>query len=177
LTATTRLVALLRGVNIGAHQVAMADLRAEFESLGHTRVDTYIQSGNVVFTAGPQLDPAGIAAALAARFGFRIPVLLRSAAELRRVVNANPFPSVAGTRLHVAFMADPVAAGADGSLDREQFLPEEFAVDGSEIFMHLPGGMARTKLPAYLERRLRTSFTVRNWNTVERLAAMAAGEA
>ena len=87
-TGTMRVVGLLRGVNLGKRQLKMAELRAAVESLGHTDVETYLQSGNVVFT------PAGAPAARTsgrgsprrwrAAVGMDVPVLIRTAAELRR---------------------------------------------------------------------------------------------
>jgi uncharacterized protein (DUF1697 family) len=172
-----RLVALLRGVNVGGNKVAMSELRALFERLGCHQVETYIQSGNVVFAppAGG-IDPDGLEAALASQFGFDVPVVLRRAGQLAGTLVANPYSGVEGTRLHVAFAAQPPSAEAVAALDPRPFDPDDCTVAGTEIYMHLPNGMGRSKLPAYLGRRLKVPFTVRNWNTVVKLAEMAAGD-
>jgi uncharacterized protein (DUF1697 family) len=171
-----RLVALLRGVNVAGNQVSMPALRALFEGLGCGRVETYIQSGNVVFSPPPGgIDGGALEPPLAERFGFDMPVILRSAGELATVLGANPYPGVDGTRLHVAFSAKPPPAEAVASLDVGPFEPEVCVVVGAHIYMHLPNGMGRSRLPLYLGRRLKVPFTVRNWNTVAKLAELARG--
>ena len=89
-----RYVGLLRAVNVGKRQVPMAELRSLCEELGHTEVETLLQSGNVVFTA-PKAKAADLEAAMAsaleAEFGFAVPVLVRTGAQLDRVIDANPF--------------------------------------------------------------------------------------
>ena len=170
-----RLVGLLRGVNVGGkNKLPMDELRALFESLGHRKVSTFIQSGNVIFTANDSVTPKQLEAAIQSRFGFRITVVLRTPAELERVVKANPFRSADPSRLHVGFMAGKPSAAVVARLDNERFRPEEFAVHGAELYLHLPNGMGRTKLPAYLDRQLKIPTTVRNWNTVNKLIELSA---
>jgi uncharacterized protein (DUF1697 family) len=167
------IVALLRAVNVGGRKLSMAELRELFESLGYADVRTYIQSGNMLFAAPRAPKPAVLESAIEGRFGLAFDVVLRSGAELRRVLERNPFPGADRSRLHVGFMATKPTAAALTSLDRDAFLPEQFAVAGREIYLHLPGGMARTKLPAYVLRQLKVSTTMRNWNTVTKLAELA----
>jgi uncharacterized protein (DUF1697 family) len=90
------------------------------------------------------------------------------------VVKANPFRSADPCKLHVGFMAEKLAAAVVARLDNELFRPEEFAVRGAELYLHLPNGMARTKPPAYLDRQLKIPATVRNWNTVDKLIELSA---
>jgi uncharacterized protein (DUF1697 family) len=162
--------ALLRGVNVGGkNKVAMAELRTLVESLGHTDVSTVIQSGNVVFTAAKSTTPKTLEAAVAKQFGIKITVVLRTAAELKRVLKANPFSGVDPSKVHVGFMAAKPTATAVAKLDAERFEPEQFAVRGRDLYLHLPNGMGRAKLPAYLDRELKIPTTVRNWNTVTKL--------
>jgi uncharacterized protein (DUF1697 family) len=170
-----RLVGLLRGVNVGGkNKLPMGELRELFESLGHSEVSTFIQSGNVIFTSNDSLTPKELEAAIESRFGFQITVILRTPAELERVVKANPFRSADPSKLHVGFMAGKPATAVVARLDNERFRPEEFAVRGAELYLHLPNGMARTKLPAYLDRQLKIPTTVRNWNTVKKLIELSA---
>jgi uncharacterized protein (DUF1697 family) len=165
-------VCLLRGVNVGGkNKLPMKALAALFESLGHAGVRTFIQSGNVVFSSKAKPDSAKIEAAIADEFSLQIPVVVRSATELKRAIAANPFDDV--ERVHVAFLAAKPAAPAVRSLEPGPFAPERFAVKGTEIYLYLPNGMARTKLPAYLDRRLKVSATIRNWRTTNKLAEMA----
>lgn len=169
-----RFVALLRGVNVGGrNHLPMAELRALFTSLGHEDVATYVQSGNVVFTAGGAVDPKAIESAIADRFAIDTTVILRSAADLERVLKANPFQAADPAHLHVGFMARPPAPAAVGRLDVSAFRPEQFALVGWELYLHLPNGMGRAKLPTFLDRRLKVPTTVRNWNTVNKLMELA----
>lgn len=168
-------VALLRGVNVGGkNTVPMARLRATFESLGHGEVRTFIQSGNVVFTARRSVTPKSLETAIAQEFGVATTVVLRTPGELEKVVKLNPFPKADPAQLHVGFMVKKPAAAAVAKLDGEPFEPEAFAVRGREIYFHLPNGMGRTKLPGYIDRRLEVPTTVRNWKTVNKLVALAA---
>ena len=148
---------------------------------GCSRVETYIQSGNVVFEA---LDvalkglPEAISAAILERFGYKIPVIVRSAAQMVGVVESNP---ILGTeppenQLHVYFLADTPGAAAVESLDPDPSPPDEFAVKGQEVYLRLANGMGRTKLTnTYFDSKLGTTRTARNWKTVWRLAEMSAG--
>ena len=169
--ATT--VGLLRGVNVGGRTLPMAELREVVESLGFGDVRTYIQSGNVLFSAPRRPNPDVLEAAIARRFGLEVDVMLRSPAELRRVIERNPFPNAEPSRLHVGFMARRPAPADVAALDEEAFAPEQFAILGTELYLHLPNGMGRTKLPDYVLRRVKVPTTVRNWNTVTKLAELA----
>ncbi|MFI5313583.1 MAG: DUF1697 domain-containing protein [Candidatus Dormibacteria bacterium] len=169
-----RYVALLRGVNLGAtNQVPMARLRTAVESLGHGDVKTYIQSGNVIFTSAGKVAPASLERLIGATFGIEIAVMLRTAAQLAKTLKANPFPEADPARLHIGFMAARPPAAAVATLDAQRFLPEQFAVSGTELYLHLPAGMGTTKLPAYLGRALKVPTTIRTWRTVARLTELA----
>ena len=166
-------VALLRAVNVGSRKVPMADLRELVESLGFGDVRTYIQSGNVIFSAPRAPEPTSLERAIEARFGLSVDVVVRSAADLRRALERDPFPDVERSRLHIGFMAKKPAASAVSTIDRDAFLPEQFAVVGRELYLSLPHGMARTKLPDHILRRIKVATTIRNWNTVTKLAELA----
>ena len=166
---------LLRGINVGGHnKVPMGDLRAVVESLGHTDVTTYIQSGNVVFTSKKNVTPAALERVIKNEFGFDITVVLRTRAELQRVVKDNPFARADLKTVHVGFMASKPSPAAVRDLDTDQFAPDEFAIKGTDLYLHLPNGMGRTKLPPYLDRKLKIPTTVRNWNTVLKLLELTA---
>ena len=169
-----RLVCLLRGVNVGGkNRLAMVELRALLESRGYSGVRTFIQSGNVVFSTEESVVAADLQQAIEARFGLAIAVALRSADELERTVQANPFPEAERAKLHVGFMTAPPSPDAVAALDHARFLPEQFVVSGQDLYLHLPAGMARTKLPGYLDRALGVPTTLRNWNTVTSLLELA----
>src|SRR4051794_15276537 len=168
-----RYVALLRGVNVGGkNKLPMADLRELFESLGHHDVKTYIQSGNIVFSSAKKPSPSSLEKAVAERFDLSVSIVLRTAAEMVQVVEANPFPDADDKTLHVGFMAAKPAKSAVSGLDGAPFEPDTFAILGDTLYMHLPNGLGRAKLPAYLDRKLKVPTTVRNWNTVNKLIAM-----
>ncbi len=158
-------IALLRGVNVGGRKLAMADLRASFEAIGHTDVRTYIQSGNVVFgaTGAKTTVRTTIERAIHHDSGLDVTVLLRTPAELTSVVKRNPF----GVDAYVTFLDTKPTPKQIGALDFKQFAPDEFAIDGREVFVRCPNGYGRTKINnAYFERKLATKATTRNWNTV-----------
>ena len=171
-------VALLRGINVaGKNMLPMKDLVRMFDAAGCTDVRTYIQSGNVIFEA-----PAGapgiadtITANIEKRFGYRIPVIIRTSQQLLKTIRDNPFlPAVEDQRwLHVYFLAHSPNARAIAALDPERSAPDAFHVRGQEIYLHLPNGMGRSKLTnAYFDSKLSTVSTARNWATVLKLSEM-----
>jgi uncharacterized protein (DUF1697 family) len=173
-------VALLRGINVGGKNLLpMAELARVFVAAGCGDVRTYIQSGNVVYRAQPALAarvPDLVAQRIARDFGLKVPVVTRSAAELARVATSNPFLRAgADTKeLHVAFLAETPAKTAVAALDPRRSPPDELRVAGREVYLHLPNGVARTKLTnAYLDSTLGTTSTLRNWNTVLKLFELA----
>jgi uncharacterized protein (DUF1697 family) len=169
-------VGLLRGVNVGGkNKLAMADLRSLVESLGHTDVTTYIQSGNIVFTSAKAVAPPGLEEAIKAEFGLDVTVVLRTPAELAKVVKTNPFAREDVSKVHVGFMTRKPAKAVVAKVDAARFEPEEFAVRGAELYLYLPNGMGRAKLPDYVGRQLKVPTTVRNWNTVLKLLELAGG--
>ena len=175
-------VALLRGINVGGrNRLPMDELARSFEQAGCASVRTYIQSGNVVFVAAPSIALTAresVAAAISARMGTDIPIVLRSVADLARVVEENPFlaESQDPHTLHVGFLPDRPSPDRVLSLDPDRSPPDEFVVRGREIYLRLPNGMSRTRLTAaYLERVLGTAATFRNWRTVVNLLNMATG--
>jgi uncharacterized protein (DUF1697 family) len=176
--SSCRYAALLRGINVGGkNKIAMGPLRDIFTALGHDDVVTYIQSGNVVFTSSKAASriASGIEAAIAESFGFAVPVVLRSNAELAAVVLRNPFaiPGVDTSTLHVAFLGSASRPELVARLDPMRSPPDRFNVIGSEIFLQYPNGSGRSKLTVdYFERQLETRATARNWNTVNKLVAL-----
>ena len=174
-----RVAALLRGINLGPHKrIAMPRLREIVESLGHADVETHLQSGNVVFTRRGRADPGpALEAAIEKATGLDVAVVTRTADELARVVEANPYPVSDPTKVVVCFLAD-AAELADLELgDLTGYLPDELTVAGREVYVSVPNGQGRSKLmEALVKRRLRTTLTVRNWRTVTALAEMTGRE-
>ena len=169
-------VALLRGVNVGGKNILpMRDLAAMFEKAGCEQVRTFIQSGNVLFSANAVVSEklvTAIAAMIAERFGYRTPVILRTARELQDVLVSNPFLKGGGdlNSLHVMFLADRPSAGKVAGLDPNRSAPDAFVVRGRDVYLHLPNGAAKTKLSnAWFDSQLSTVSTGRNWRTVGKL--------
>ena len=184
-------VALLRGVNnLGGKMVAMAELREVVTSLGHADVMTYIQSGNVLFTARPSAaaDTAALAAelerAIAAGAGVRARAVVLSREELARCVRDNPYPGETDPRrLHAVFLPEVPGPGlaawvadavrqvrANGSRDEAKLL-------GRTVYLHTPDGYPPSELRRVLARTggpasPAVAGTARNWATVSKLAEL-----
>jgi uncharacterized protein (DUF1697 family) len=179
-----RYVALLRSVNVAGHgRLSMSELRDSFCELGTTDVSTYIQSGNVVFTS-PERNNARLVAAIEHQlerdFGHAPAVILRTVADLARVVAASPYPQKGAepARHHVTFLAEPPGAERLAAFSAPASGNDELSIVGKEIYVHTPDGYGKTKLTgALLERRLGVVSTTRNWNTVLALHERAAGSA
>lgn len=172
-------VALLRGINVGGRRIVpMKELSRICADAGCEGVRTLIQSGNVVFrapAARARSLPAAIEAALEERFGFAVPVVQRSLAELREIAAEHPLGAgAAESELHVGFLAARPTKARVAQLDPDRSPPDTFLVRGSQIYLRLPNGIARTKLTsAWLDSRLGTTVTVRNWGTTQKLLALA----
>jgi uncharacterized protein (DUF1697 family) len=177
--ASNRQVALLRGINVGGkHRVPMATLRELFESAGATEVETYIQSGNVVYTAPAKLArtlPERVREAINETFEFDVPIVSRSAAELGEAARAHPFVGrVADEKLlMVAFLDRKPSAAKLAALDPNRSPGDLIEVRGQHVYLAFPNGSGRSKLDAnWLDRSLDAVGTWRNWRTVQALIEM-----
>jgi len=181
---STSFIALLRGINVtGRNMIPMADLRALCTKLGWDGVQTYIQSGNVVFRAD------GTAAALEAelekaitrRFGFDIPVVMRTASDWERHIKSNPFSKASESEPHWVLLVLPKAppkADAAAALQQRATKGEIVVQAGNALWIHFKGGVGESKLsPAVLDRLIGSAATARNWRTVLKLREMAAADA
>lgn len=165
-------VALLRAVNVGGTgKLPMETLRALCVEAGFGAVRTYIASGNVVLHSalGEAQVKAKLEAALAAYAGKPVGVLVRSAAEMAAVLDANPFSAAAPNRTVAIFLDAPPPAGALAAA--AGVAGEEMALGKREIYVHYGDGMADSKLRIPAAK----AGTARNMNTVAKLARMAAG--
>lgn len=168
-------IALLRGINVGGkNRLPMKDLSRLFTEAGCTGVGTYIQSGNVIFDATPQVLKrlaARVGHGIELEFGCRTPVVLRTGEELEQAVRNNPFRE---DEVHLVFLADQPDPAAVAALDPARSPGDRFVVTGREIYLHLPRGVARTRLTNdWFDARLRTASTMRNWRTVLNLLERA----
>jgi uncharacterized protein (DUF1697 family) len=178
-------VAFLRGINVGGHALLRMDaLAAMLVGLGHSRVTTLLQSGNVLFESRARDETAlarRIEDAIEAAHGFRPDVILRRPPDLAAVVAENPFPEEATAqpgRLLVVFLAAPADASGIARLAAVHRGPERFVGDGRELYVVYPDGVGRSKLThALIEKALGVRGTARNWNTVVKLSDLAAQRA
>jgi uncharacterized protein (DUF1697 family) len=175
----TAFVALLRAVNLaGTNRLAMKNLAGLCDGLAFKNVRTYIQSGNVVFKSGRSRTAVRTALerALTKHMGKKIDVIVRDATELRQVLEANPFRDAPPAKVAVLFCSAPLPTGlfekGAGVPGGQVVAPggEQIVVGHQEVYIYYPDGMGRSKLKF---PKTDGVVTVRNINTVTRLAAMA----
>jgi uncharacterized protein (DUF1697 family) len=176
-------LALLRGINVGGkNKLPMKDLIEMFVEAGCGNVRSFIQSGNVIFSADPGASarlPSLIATRISKRFGYKIPLVLRTAEQIADVIGNNPFlnAGVAEEELHVLFLADLPGSRRIEDLDPDRSPPDAFEVRGREVYLRLPNGVARSKLTnQYFDSKLGTTSTGRNWRTVTKLFELMEGQ-
>jgi uncharacterized protein (DUF1697 family) len=171
-------IALLRGVNVGGNMLKMERLREVCAELGLKNARTYVQSGNVVFeaqgTAGKWA--ASLEKSLVGEARLPVSVIVRTAADMGRVIAANPFSKERGidvARLHVTFLQREPDRKALAGLDGLKSGADRFSCLGSEIYLHCPNGYGQSRLKNnVLEKVLGLRATTRNWNTVNKLYEM-----
>jgi uncharacterized protein (DUF1697 family) len=182
-------VALLRGINLaGKNKVAMADLRGVVAGLGHADVSTYIQSGNVLFSAADadaDADAAAMAramtAAIAAKVGVNAPVVIVSRDELSQIIAGNPFPDEPDhRRVHAVLLSQPPGADLAAKLDAAlaqsvaKGATAEVKSAGRALYLHTPDGYGNSDLSAAVLRIVSSpkaglTGTARNWATMTKL--------
>jgi uncharacterized protein (DUF1697 family) len=176
----TTTVALLRGINVGGHRlIKMADLTRMFEVMGFGAVQTYIQSGNVVFRAveSEELLRQRIERQIETTFGFPVTVALRTAGEMARIVAECPYAPDNlrdGESLYAALLTDVPAPQGIERLLASKIAPDECRVVGRDAYLLYRQSMRQTQMTnGLLEQRLGVAATSRNWRTITTLAAMA----
>jgi uncharacterized protein (DUF1697 family) len=166
----TRYIALLRAVNVGGTgKLPMAGLKSICEASGFARVETYIASGNVVFEskATPSKVKSELETCLLEYAGKPIGVVVRTAAEMRAVLKANPFRDAEGKYTYAIFLDHSLPHDALDHVTGQS--DEKMSLGEREIFVHYPSGMGRSKLNIPAAK----TGTARNMNTVAKLAEMA----
>jgi uncharacterized protein (DUF1697 family) len=171
-------ISMLRGINVGGQkQVRMADLKGLYESLGLGNVQTYVQSGNVVFDSKEQ-DAEKlrkfIEAQIKATFSFSVPVTIRTADDFKCVIENHPFAKEDPVRVLVTFLYERPEQSKWNELSHYQDKVDRFALGEQEIFLFCPGGYGRTKLSnTFFEKKLGVAATTRNWKSINALYEMA----
>lgn len=174
-------VALLRGINVsGQKSIKMVALKVLMEELQYCRVQTYIQSGNIVFEHGdasPQHLQSEIEQKIASAYGFDVPTLVRTSDEIASIVAKNPFlrnPNNDPKSLHLTLLSAVPTPDAVEHLAARNYSPEEYAIEGTNVYLLCPNGYGRAILNNnFLEKKLRVGATTRNWKTMCVLAEMA----
>jgi uncharacterized protein (DUF1697 family) len=172
-------IALLRGINVGGHRIIpMAKLRSLCADNGWDDVQTYVQSGNLVFaaTATASVLEAELEQLLEHCFGFSVPVIVRSAADWSSYVQCNPFVEASENEPNLVMLAlskaPPNPDAVEGLLERAA-AGERVARVGDALWIHFGGGVARSKLsPGLLDRLVGSPVTTRNWRTVLKLGEL-----
>lgn len=171
-------IAILRGINVGGRRkILMADLRILFEDLGFTDVETYIQSGNVIFKYDNKLNDTEIGDkienAISDQYGFEVPVLVRSAKEWEQSVQNNPFYQTKEedvTQLHLTFLKEKPTSENQLKTESYNYEPDQFVIKGKDVFIFCHGKYHQSKLTnKFFEKKLKVSATTRNWKTVLKL--------
>jgi len=180
-----KVVVFLRGVNMAGHnKIKMADLQRLFVKLGYKDATTYIQSGNVVFTAGTGESPEAledkISNAIKMEFSLDIVSMVRTASEMEAIIKSNPY--IPGQNADPSKVATLILKHRPGNeqvarMDDVNYPPDKFFISGKEIFIYCPDGFGKTKLYTnFFENRMKVSGTARNWNSITILAQMAKKE-
>jgi uncharacterized protein (DUF1697 family) len=171
-------IALLRGINVGGHnKIKMAELKSLLEEIGFAKVKTYIQSGNVLFESAD--DAAFLRQSLEERieerFGFKVPVVLRTSEEWERVIMDCPFSPEGlqeGESISVAFLGDEPSQEGIERLGPYQSEMDHFQIIGKNLYLFFRHSIRDSKLAANLPK-VGVPATVRNWNTVLKLGDLA----
>jgi uncharacterized protein (DUF1697 family) len=176
--AMQRLIAFLRAINVGGHVVKMDALRGHFEDLGFADVETFIASGNVIFSSRAANLPAlerKIEKALHQALGYEVKTFIRTEAEVRALAGYQPFPPAAVAScaaLSVGFLAAPLDAAAMKALMALRSDVDDFHVNGREVFWICRTRQAESPMSNMrFEKMLKVRVTFRGVNTIARLAA------
>lgn len=179
-------IALLRGINVGGkNRIKMADLKKEMEHLGFAGVQTYIQSGNVLFVSDkPEPDlRAELERMISSVFDISLTVMLRTFDELKGIIETCPFPeelvaeaqaNCVGECLHVAMLPEPPAPQGVAKLAAVESGRDLFHIAGRDVYLLFPDSQRDSKLADSLHK-LGVPATVRNWRTMNKLVELAEG--
>jgi uncharacterized protein (DUF1697 family) len=176
-----RYISILRGINVGANRkVPMADLKVVCSKLGLLNLQTYIQSGNVVFELAQSESVSELEnrlqKAFTEAFGFDIPVIVRTLQEMEESMANNTFLKEKDAdidRLHLTFLKEEPSPELLEKIKALQFLPDRFEIIERDVFVYCDNGYGRTKITNdFFEKKLKVQATTRNWKTVMKLHEM-----
>lgn len=177
-------IAILRGINVGGkRKILMADLKLIFEYLGFLNITTYIQSGNVIFNSETKLTDNQIIEkienAINNKYGFSVPLIVKSAKEIEESIKENPFyqennPDI--NKLHLTLLKEKPTNENLLKTKTYNYEPDKFAINGKNVFVFCEGKYHQSKLTNnFFENKLKVPATTRNWKTVLKLVELSKG--
>ncbi|WMN12049.1 DUF1697 domain-containing protein [Marivirga salinae] len=170
-------IAILRGINVGGkRKILMADLKMLMQDLGYLNIQTYIQSGNLIFEIDDKHQNKGIAegieTAILGKFDFEVPVIVLSAEEIENAVTKNPFYKADAdiNKLHLTFLNELPDKDNLALVESFDYSPDQFKIIGKNAFIYCEGSYHKSKLTNdFFEKKLKVKATTRNWKTVLKL--------
>ncbi len=172
-------ISVLRGINVGGHRkILMADLKNLFIELGFFDVETYIQSGNVIFSAKNGLSCSNLSVKIQQKikeiYGFDVPSIIISAVDFIKVMQNNPYVKDHKKEgLFLSFLSNIPAEEELLEINKYSFLPDKFEIFESFVFGYCEGKYHQTKISnQFFEKKLNVSATTRNWKTVLKISEM-----
>lgn len=176
-----RYISILRGINVGGKNlIKMADLKSTFEKMGFQRVSTYIQSGNIIFSAKKMQEGELVETIyqfIKKDFGFEIPIIVLTKDGLESIIASNPFAKQLEKDpafMHVTFLSSKSADFNISEIDSKKHNGEEFFLTDNSIYLYCPNGYGKTKLNNnFFEKKLQVTATTRNWKTTNELLKIA----
>ena len=171
-------ICLLRGVNVsGKNKLKMQELRELLADAGFDAVQTYIQSGNIIFSSGERAVAIEktIAGLITSEFGYQVPTLVRTRQFFEGIVSGCPYAEDEKAHLHVTILDRSASKKSLTEIDAD-YSPDSFVAKKDVLYVHCPQGYGRTKLNnQFFEKKLERSATTRNWKTINKLLELSDG--
>lgn len=179
----------MRGINVGGkRKILMNDLKELYQNLGFLNIETYIQSGNVIFSLKEELNKNEISAkiekAILEKYSFEVPVIIRTKEELLNIQSSNPFFTASQTQeekenliknnLYLTFLEEiPTTENIEKAKEIESKIKDKFEIIENNIFLFYENKYSTSKLTnSFLEKKLKTKATTRNWKTIKKLICL-----
>jgi uncharacterized protein (DUF1697 family) len=165
----------------GHNKVKMTDLSSLYKKLGFKDAETFIQSGNVVFSSPENLSETDLTAeieeAIRKKFKYKIPVIIRTPEEFRKIISLNPFideENFNPEKLAVIFLYEKPSETQIEKVINVNYPPDKFIITGKEIFIYCPNGFGKSKIyTGFFENKMKVTGTGRNWSTINNLLKIA----
>lgn len=165
----------------GHNSIKMTELTKLYIDLGFNDAETYIQSGNVIFSSDDKISVPSLAAniekGILERFSFIIPVMIRTSNELGALFSSNPFLNEINfdpSKMAVLFLHDKPTEAQIQKVAGIDYPPDRFKIVGTDIFIYCPNGFGRTKLYTnFFENKMKVKGTARNWKTITTISELA----